>query len=135
MATRRLDSDCLARSPVESGRDVVDFRAYVYVALMVVLGSTTAAAAKIAVAELPVTLVPAVRFGMAGLCLLPWVLGRGVLLRMIREDGLLLLVTAALCVPINQGFFLSAARSGPDVARRHLLRDLSRWWSCSWPGR
>ena len=91
----------------------MDFRAYVYVALMVVLGSTTAAAAKIAVAELPVTLVPAVRFGMAGLCLLPWVLGRGVLLRMIREDALLLLVTAALCVPINQGFFLSAARLGP----------------------
>ena len=80
---------------------------------MVVLGSTTAAAAKIAVAELPVTLVPAVRFGMAGLCLLPWVLGRGVLVRMIREDALLLLVTAALCVPINQGFFLSAARLGP----------------------
>ena len=108
-----VDSDCLARSSVKADRDVVDFRAYVYVALMVVLGSTTAAAAKIAVAELPVTLVPAVRFGMAGLCLLPWVLGRGVLLRMIREDALLLLLTAALCVPINQGFFLSAARLGP----------------------
>ena len=94
-------------------RDAVDFRAYLYVGLMVLLGSTTAAAAKIAVAELPVTVVPAVRFGMAGLCLLPWVLGRGVLLRMIREDLLLLLATAALCVPINQGFFLSAARLGP----------------------
>jgi drug/metabolite transporter (DMT)-like permease len=93
--------------------DAVDVRAYVYVALMVVLGSTTAAAAKFAVAELPVPLVPAIRFGLAGLCLLPWVLGRGVLLRMIREDALLLLVTAALCVPINQGFFLSAARLGP----------------------
>ncbi len=102
-----------------SGRPVVavrakhDVRAYVYVALMVVLGSTTAAAAKIAVAELPVTFVPVVRFGMAGLCLLPWVLGRGVLLRMLREDPWLLLVTAALCVPINQGFFLSAAQLGP----------------------
>ena len=32
---------------------------------------------------------------------------------MIREDGLLVLATAALCVPINQGFFLSAARLGP----------------------
>ncbi len=85
----RVDSDCLVASPLKSGREIVDFRAYVYVALMVVFGSTTAAAAKIAVAELPVTLVPAVRFGMAGLCLLPWVLGRGVLLRMIREDGLL----------------------------------------------
>jgi drug/metabolite transporter (DMT)-like permease len=80
---------------------------------MIALGSTTAGAAKIAVAELPVTLVPAVRFGMAGLCLLPWALGRGVLARMIRQDALLLLVTAALCVPINQGFFLSAAKLGP----------------------
>ena len=109
----RVGSDYLAESPVKPGREIVDFRAYVYVALMVLFGSTTAAAAKIAVAELPVTLVPAVRFGMAGLCLLPWVLGRGVLLRMIRKDGLLVLATAALCVPINQGFFLSAARSGP----------------------
>jgi drug/metabolite transporter (DMT)-like permease len=32
---------------------------------------------------------------------------------MVREDGWLLLLTAALCVPINQGFFLSAARLGP----------------------
>ena len=109
----RVDDDWIAESPVKPGREIVDFRAYVYVTLMVVFGSTTAAAAKIAVAELPVTLVPAVRFGMAGLCLLPWVLGRGVLLRMIREDGLLVLATAALCVPINQGFFLSAARLGP----------------------
>ena len=109
----RADGERSARSPTKSDRDPVDFRAYVYVALMVVLGSTTAAAAKIAVAELPVTLVPVARFGMAGLCLLPWVLGRGVLVRMFREDALLLLVTAALCVPINQGFFLSAARLGP----------------------
>ena len=109
----QLDRDSLAESLDQTGREIVDFRAYVYVALMVVFGSTTAAAAKIAVAELPVTLVPAVRFGMAGLCLLPWVLGRGVLLRMIREDGLLVVATAALCVPINQGFFLSAARLGP----------------------
>ena len=113
MRTRERTATTLAASPVKPGREIVDFRAYVYVALMVVFGSTTAAAAKIAVAELPVTLVPAVRFGMAGLCLLPWVLGRGVLLRMIREDALLLLATAALCVPINQGFFLSAARLGP----------------------
>jgi drug/metabolite transporter (DMT)-like permease len=99
--------------PASGQRDAVDLRAYLYVALMVLFGSTTAGAAKIAVSELPVTVVPAVRFGMAGLCLLPWVLGRGVLVRMIREDLLLLLATAALCVPINQGFFLSAARLGP----------------------
>jgi drug/metabolite transporter (DMT)-like permease len=109
----RAESGRVAGSAARTGRDAVDFRAYVYVVLMVVFGSTTAAAAKIAVAELPVTLVPAVRFGMAGICLLPWVLGRGVLLRMIRQDALLVLATAALCVPINQGFFLSAARLGP----------------------
>ena len=63
------------RSGVKSHREAVDLRAYVYVALMVVLGSTTAAAAKFAVAELPVTLVPAVRFGMAGLCLIAVALG------------------------------------------------------------
>jgi drug/metabolite transporter (DMT)-like permease len=103
----------LASPPIKPRHEAVNLRAYIYVALMVLFGSTTAAAAKFAVAELPVSLVPALRFGMAGLCLLPWMLGRGVLLRMIREDALLLLVTAALCVPINQGFFLSAARLGP----------------------
>jgi drug/metabolite transporter (DMT)-like permease len=107
-----VQTDGLATLP-KVGANVVDSRAYVYVALMVLFGSTTAAAAKIAVAELPVTLVPAVRFGMAGMCLLPWVLGQGILRRIIREDAVLLLVTAALCVPINQGFFLSAARLGP----------------------
>jgi O-acetylserine/cysteine efflux transporter len=108
-----LGSGSSDAAPASGQRDAVDLRAYLYVVLMVLFGSTTAGAAKIAVAELPVTVVPAVRFGMAGLCLLPWVLGRGVLLRMIREDLLLLLATAALCVPINQGFFLSAARLGP----------------------
>jgi drug/metabolite transporter (DMT)-like permease len=113
VASQRPKDDGNGAPPAKPGRDPVNFRAYVYVVLMVVLGSTTAAAAKIAVAELPVTLVPVARFGMAGLCLLPWVLGRGVLSRMIRQDALLLLITAALCVPINQGFFLSAARLGP----------------------
>jgi drug/metabolite transporter (DMT)-like permease len=108
-----IGSDRLAKSPVESGRNLVDVRAYIYVVLMVVIGSTTAAFAKIVVAELPVSLVPAMRFALTGICLLPWVCGRGVLTRMVREDGLLLLLTAALCVPINQGFFLSAARLGP----------------------
>ena len=115
LASASAVTDSVGRSslPVKPAREAVDLRAYIYVALMVVLGSTTAAAAKFAVAELPVSLVPALRFGMAGLCLLPWLLGPGVLLRMIREDALLLLVTAALCVPINQGFFLSATRLGP----------------------
>jgi hypothetical protein len=50
-----------------------DYRAYVYVVVMVVLGSTTAAAAKFVVRELPVPWLPVVRFGVAGLCLLPMV--------------------------------------------------------------
>jgi drug/metabolite transporter (DMT)-like permease len=103
----------LAVAPVKSAAGVVDFRAYVYVVLMVVLGSTTAAAAKFAVRDLPVALVPVLRFGLAGLCLLPVVWGRGVLTRLVREDPWLLLLSAALCVPINQGFFLSAALLGP----------------------
>jgi drug/metabolite transporter (DMT)-like permease len=103
----------LAVGPVKSGTGAVDFRAYVYVVLMVVLGSTTAAAAKFAVRDLPVALVPVLRFGLAGLCLLPVVWGQGALTRLIRADPWLLLLSAALCVPINQGFFLSAAQLGP----------------------
>jgi drug/metabolite transporter (DMT)-like permease len=91
----------------------IDVRAFVYVALMVVLGSTTAAAAKIAVRELPISLLPILRFGVAGLCVLPLIGGRGQLTRLFREDGLGLVLVAALCVPVNQGFFLSASRLGP----------------------
>ena len=107
------DNTQLVPPLVKPTREPVGVRAYIYVALMVLFGSTTAAAAKFAVADLPVPLVPALRFGLAGLCLLPWMLGRGVLRRMIHEDALLLLAAAALCVPINQGFCLSAARLGP----------------------
>ena len=104
--------------------EAVDLRAYVYVALMVVLGSTTAAAAKFAVAELPVSLVPALRFGMAGLCLLPWVMGRGVLRRMIREDALLLLVTRSAMRSDQPGLLFERDSPWPDLARRNFLRDL-----------
>ena len=59
MRTREWMATLSRRRRQAGSRDPVDFRAYVYVALMVVLGSMTAAAAKIAVTELPVTLVPA----------------------------------------------------------------------------
>src|SRR3954462_13677135 len=88
-------------------------RAYLYVALMVLIGSTTAPAARYAVRELPVGLMPLVRFGIAGLCLLPLVTGGGALRRMVREDGRRLLATAAFCVPINQTLFLNGARLVP----------------------
>lgn len=91
----------------------VGFRAFGCLALMVLIGSSTAPAAKIAVREIPVGLIPMVRFGVAGLVLWPIVGRGGVLGRMIREDGWRLLATAALCVPINQAFFLSGARLAP----------------------
>jgi drug/metabolite transporter (DMT)-like permease len=90
-----------------------DSRAYVYVGLMVILGSTTAAAARYIVRELPPVWVPVVRFGVAGLFLLPLVGKHQVLARLVRRDWPLLLVSAAMCVPVNQGFFLNAARLGP----------------------
>jgi drug/metabolite transporter (DMT)-like permease len=91
----------------------VGLRAFGCLALMVLIGSSTAPAAKIAVREIPVGLIPLVRFGLAGLCLWPIVGRGGVLGRMIRQDGWRLLAAAALCVPINQAFFLNGARLAP----------------------
>lgn len=93
----------------------LDVEAYVYLALMVLIGSSTATAAKFAVRELPIALVPVVRFGGAGLCLLPLVWRRDAWRRMARESGGRLLASAALCVPINQSFFLSASRLAPTT--------------------
>lgn len=90
-----------------------DLRAYLYVLLMIVFGSTTAAAARYIVRELPPVWVPVARFGIAGLVLLPVVADRKILARIFRRDWPLLFVAAAMCVPINQGFFLNAARLGP----------------------
>jgi drug/metabolite transporter (DMT)-like permease len=102
-----------APQPGHTPAKPVDFRDYVNVALMVLIGSTTAPAAKYVVQDLPIFLIPVMRFALAGLCLLPVVWARGGLGRLLREDGWGLLLAAALCVPINQGFFLSATRLGP----------------------
>jgi drug/metabolite transporter (DMT)-like permease len=99
--------------PAEEWRQTLDVRGYVYVVLMVLIGSTTAPAAKYVVADLPIFLIPVMRFAVAGVCLLPVVWARGGLGRLIREDGWRLLLTAALCVPVNQAFFLSATRLCP----------------------
>ena len=80
---------------------------------MVIFGSTTAVAARYIVRELPPAWVPLVRFGVSGLLLLPFVADRHGLVRLLRLDWPLLLLAAAMCVPINQGFFLNAARLGP----------------------
>ncbi len=92
----------------------IDLRAYVYLGLMVLIGSCTAPAAKYAVRELPAGLLPLIRFGVAGLCLLPIVGKRGGnLRRLFKEDFGRLAVAAALCVPVNQTFFLNGARLAP----------------------
>lgn len=88
-------------------------KAFGCLALMVLIGSSTAAAAKVAVREIPAGLIPLVRFGVAGLCLWP-IVGRGGRLgRMLRQDGWRLMAAAALCVPINQAFFLNGAKLAP----------------------
>jgi drug/metabolite transporter (DMT)-like permease len=82
---------------------------------MVLIGSSTATAAKFAVRELPVGLLPLARFGVAGVCLLPIAWRSGALWRMLRDDGPRLALAAALCVPINQTFFLNGTRLAPTT--------------------
>jgi drug/metabolite transporter (DMT)-like permease len=65
------------------------------------------------VREFPIAWLPVLRFTVAGLCVLPFVGGRSVIVRLVREDWRLLLASAALCIPVNQAFFLNAARLGP----------------------
>jgi drug/metabolite transporter (DMT)-like permease len=91
-----------------------DLRGYVYMVLMVFLGSTTSPFAMVAARELPVGVLPLLRFGFAGLCLLPFLSDRRALWRLLREDAPRLALVAAFCVPINQSFFLNATRLGPN---------------------
>ena len=94
------------------GRDRL---AYVYLGLMVLIGSTTALSAKLAVRELPVPLIPLVRFGVAGVCLLPWALRGGALLKVVREAPGRLIGAAVFCVGLNQLFFLTGSRLAPTT--------------------
>ena len=115
-----------------SGR-TIPLNAYVCLGLMVLIGSSTATAAKFAVKELPVGLVPIVRFGVAGLVLLPFLWRDGAWRRMLREDGRRAVLTAAFCVPINQAFFLNGTRLAPTT-HVGLIYAVCRWWSFCWPG-
>jgi len=81
---------------------------------MIFVGSTTSPFAQIAVRQLPVSLVPLLRFGFAAACLAPFLGGLDAVKRLFREDWRRLAVVAACCVPINQWFFLNAARLGPN---------------------
>jgi drug/metabolite transporter (DMT)-like permease len=92
-----------------------DSGVFVFLVLMVLFGSSTATAAKFAVRELPVGLLPLLRFGFAGLCLLPLVWRSEAWRRLLREDGWRLVAAAALCVPINQTFFLNGTRLAPTT--------------------
>jgi drug/metabolite transporter (DMT)-like permease len=103
----------VAARVLPSSSSPVAWRAFGFLGLMVLIGSSTAPAAKIAVRGVPVGLIPLVRFGLAGLCLWPIVGRGGKFGRMIREDGWRLFAAAALCVPINQAFFLNGAKLAP----------------------
>ncbi len=86
-------------------------QAWVYLGLMVLIGSSTATAAKVTLREFPWALLPIVRFGVAGLVLGPLVARP--LRKMLREDPGRLFAAALLCVPINQSFFLNGTRLAP----------------------
>ena len=89
--------------------------AFVFLALMVLIGSSTATAAKFAVRELPVGLLPLIRFGIASLCLVPILAQSESWRKLFREDFGRLAVAALLCVPVNQTFFLNGTRLAPTT--------------------
>ncbi len=89
--------------------------AWLALGLMVLLGSTTAMAAKLAVRDLPLSVLPIARYGLAALCLLPLALRNRRLVELLRRDGGRLLLAGLLCVPINQAFFLAGARLAPTT--------------------
>ena len=77
-ADHRPKSDAYLRRP--------DLRGYIYLSLMVLFGSTTSPFAMVAVRELPVGILPLLRFSFAGLCLIPFLSDRTALWRLLRED-------------------------------------------------
>lgn len=99
----------------DQGAARVDLTAYAFLALMVLIGSSTAPAAKYVVRDLPTGLVPLVRFGLSGLVLLPIVWRSSAFRGLLREGWPRLLVAAACCVPINQYFFLNGAKLAPTT--------------------
>ena len=127
-------ADAVKVEGVVAVRDRALLQAYLHVAVMVLVGSTTAPAAKYIVHSLPLTLIPVLRFALAAICLVPLAWSGGGLGRLIRQDGWRLLVAAALCVPINQGFFLGATKLGLTshvglfYATCPLVVLLLAWW-------
>lgn len=83
--------------------------------LIVIIGGLTPVAARFALREMPPFSTGAIRFGVAGVCLLitTLVIGRSdprSARRIDRSDLPRFLVCALLCVPINQASFLSGVK-------------------------
>lgn len=79
--------------------------------LTILFGSTGGPAAKIALRELPMAWMPTIRFGGAGLVLLLLLWPRRAQIwRMMTRDWPLVLLSAALCVPVNQFCFLNGTK-------------------------
>lgn len=92
-----------------------DWRTHACLLTMALVGSTTAPAAKYAVNELPVEILPALRFGLAGLILSAWLWPRRAeFVRMLRGDWIAVLAAAFFCVPVNQWFFLHGTKLAPS---------------------
>lgn len=104
----------LARDRQSRGERKGTSIAYACLWIMAIAGSLTAPTAKSAVAEIPFSILPPLRFTLAGTCILIWLWPkRGDILRLVRENPWLALGVAAFCVPINQSFFLNGARLAP----------------------
>ncbi len=116
-STRLTTSDSSRYAPPFSATPKPSASAPVSLLLMVLLTSTTAPSARMAVQEMPIAVLPLIRFGSAGLCLLPAVLWRGRrgLTRLFIEDWPRLLIAASLCIPINQALFLNGAKLAPTM--------------------
>ena len=97
------------------GAHAKNVAAWGWLLLMVLIGSTTATAAKFAVGGLPVGLLPVLRYGTAGLCLLPWVWNRQTFSRLFQRDFGRVFLASACCVPINQTFFLHGTKLAPTT--------------------
>ena len=92
--------------------------------MMILITSTTATAAKVAVRDLPTGLVPLVRFGTAGLVLLPIVWRSEAFRRMFRQDRGRLLLTAALCRADQPDLLPERHQARADDPRRPDLRGV-----------
>ena len=98
-------------------------QAYLHVVLMVLVGSTTAPAARYIVHSLPLSLIPVLRFGLACLCLVPLVWVKGGLGRLIRQDGWRLVLAAAPLRAHESSLLPGRHQAGADLSCGTFLRN------------